>query len=121
MRQVSENEVIVELWRATAGKGNAAKWAENRKLSHNFVSMMKNGKLPITFRVASELGFFCQKTDDGLAFFKANRRSRCMIAGCGKDVEARGYCVKHYRRHRRHGDAHTVKKSPGSAPKQVDK
>ncbi len=31
-------------------------------------------------------------------------RSRCSIDGCGNIVDARGYCQKHYRRWRAHGD-----------------
>lgn len=47
----------------------------------------------------------------------------CSIKGCGKPLRARGWCVKHYNRWRRHGDPLTAGKKgyPGSPAAEAER
>lgn len=46
------------------------------------------------------------------ARLEARRLSRiCAVPNCGRNVEARGLCLKHYKRSRKHGSPFTVKDS----------
>ena len=42
-------------------------------------------------------------------------QSICKIEGCGKRVEARGWCSAHYTRWKRHGDPSVTNKAPNGA------
>lgn len=46
---------------------------------------------------------------------------RCTVPGCDGEVSARGWCIRHYTRWKRHGDPEAVTRTPPIAPGAVDK